>query len=69
MNWDQIEGNWKQFKGQAKQKWGKLTDNDIEQVEGKRTELLGLLQTRYGHAKEAAEHEIDQWIESLPTKP
>jgi len=66
MNWDQIEGNWKQFKGQAKEKWGKLTDDDIERVEGRRTELLGLLQTRYGHAKETAESEVENWIKDLP---
>ena len=65
MNWDEIEGNWKQIKGKVRSKWGKLTDDDVEVVSGKRTELLGLLQKRYGHAKEQAEHEIDQWIKQL----
>ena len=62
MNWDQIEGNWKQVKGKVKQNWGKLTDDEITQVDGKREELAGLLQNRYGYAKDRAEKEIDDWI-------
>jgi uncharacterized protein YjbJ (UPF0337 family) len=54
MNWDQIEGSWKQQKG-------KLTNDDVESVNGKRTTLSGLLQSRYGRAKEDAEREIDLW--------
>jgi uncharacterized protein YjbJ (UPF0337 family) len=65
MNWDQIEGNWKQLKGKVRSQWGKLTDDDVEIVNGKRSELLGLLQTRYGHAKEQAEREIDLWTKQL----
>jgi uncharacterized protein YjbJ (UPF0337 family) len=65
MNWDQIEGNWKQYKGKVMSKWGKLTDDDFESIKGKRTELLGLLQSRYGRAKQQAELEIDQWIKDL----
>jgi uncharacterized protein YjbJ (UPF0337 family) len=65
MNWDQIEGNWKQYKGKVMSKWGKLTDDDLESIKGKRTELLGLLQSRYGRAKEQAELEIDQWTKEL----
>ena len=68
MNWDMIQGNWKQFQGKAKQKWGKLTDDDLTHVEGKRTELLGLIQSRYGHAKEVADREIDNWMKDLPSK-
>ncbi len=52
MNWDQIEGNWKQFKGQVKEKWGKLTDQDLTVVKGQRDQLLGKIQERYGIAKE-----------------
>jgi len=55
MNWDRVEGNWKQFKGQAQQKWGKLTDDDLDVVKGKRTELSGRLQERYGYQKDQAE--------------
>jgi uncharacterized protein YjbJ (UPF0337 family) len=65
MNWDQVEGNWKQYKGQIMSKWGKLTDDDIESINGKRTELLGLIQTRYGRDKEQAEVEVDHWIKHI----
>lgn len=58
MNWDQVKGNWKQFKGQVKQQWGKLTDDDLERIEGERDELAGRIQARYGWAKEKAEEEI-----------
>lgn len=59
--WDQIKGNWMQFTGKVKQQWGKLTDDDIAVIEGKREELVGRLQERYGYAKEQAEREIDEW--------
>ena len=58
MNWDQIEGDWKQFKG-------KLTDDDIDVVGGKRTELRGILQTRYGHDEEQGEREINDWLKTI----
>jgi uncharacterized protein YjbJ (UPF0337 family) len=65
MNWDQIQGNWKQFKGKAQQQWGELTDDDLDVVEGKREELAGRLQERYGYARDQAEREIDSWLESV----
>ena len=65
MNWDQVEGTWKQQKGKVMSKWGKLTDDDVESINGKRAQLQGLLQSRYGRAKEQAEVEIDKWIEQL----
>jgi uncharacterized protein YjbJ (UPF0337 family) len=61
MNWDRIEGNWKQMKGQVRQQWGKLTDDDIDRLHGKREELEGLLQERYGLAKDEANRQIDDW--------
>jgi uncharacterized protein YjbJ (UPF0337 family) len=64
MNWDRIEGNWKQFKGKVQQQWGKLTDDDLEVVAGKRTELGGRIQERYGVGKDQAEREIDSWLSS-----
>ena len=64
MNWDRVEGNWKTFKGQVQQKWGKLTDDDLDVIEGKRTELSGRLQERYGYAKDEAEKNIDTWLKS-----
>ncbi|MBO6754811.1 MAG: CsbD family protein [Roseibium sp.] len=62
MNWDQIEGNWKEFKGKAQAQWGKLTDDEMDRVEGRRTELAGLLQQKYGKTREEAEREIDAWM-------
>ena len=64
MNWDQIQGNWKTFRGQVKQKWGKLTDDDLDIVDGKREELSGRLQSRYGYAKEHAEKDIEEFCRS-----
>jgi uncharacterized protein YjbJ (UPF0337 family) len=62
MNWDQIEGNWMKAKGKLRQQWGKLTDDDITLIDGKREELAGRLQERYGYQKEQAEKEIDSWM-------
>lgn len=64
MNWDQIEGNWKILKGKAKQKWGKLTDDDFDVIAGKKDELVGKLQERYGLARQEAEQEADRWKEA-----
>jgi uncharacterized protein YjbJ (UPF0337 family) len=61
MNWDQIKGNWRQFTGQVKEKWGELTDNDITEIEGKRDRLLGKIQERYGYERERAEREVDDF--------
>lgn len=65
MNWDQIAGNWKQFTGKAKEKWGKLTDDELIQVAGKRDQLSGIVQKRYGLAKEKAETELDEFAKTL----
>ena len=61
MNWDQIEGKWKEYKGVVKQQWGKLTDDDLDRIEGRREELAGLIQQRYGKTKEEAERALDDW--------
>jgi uncharacterized protein YjbJ (UPF0337 family) len=61
MNWDQISGQWKQVKGKAKEKWGKLTDDEIDVIEGKRDQLVGKIQERYGVAKDQAEKDVDNW--------
>ncbi|MDX9740202.1 MAG: CsbD family protein [Gammaproteobacteria bacterium] len=58
MNWDRIEGNWKQFKGRVKSKWGELTDDELDMIEGDRDVLLGKLQQRYGIARDEAEKEV-----------
>ncbi len=68
MNWDQLAGNWKQLTGSMKEKWGKLTDDDLTAIAGKRDQMAGLLQERYGYAKEEAEQEIDNFTTNLRTK-
>ena len=66
MNWDQIEGKWKQLKGSAKQSWGKLTDDDLEYINGSRDKLVGKLQERYGYNKEDAQNRANKWLENMP---
>jgi len=65
MNWDRIEGNWKQFSGKAQQQWGKLTNDDLDVVEGRRQELVGKIQERYGIAKDEAEKQVDTWLKDV----
>ena len=65
MNWDRIEGNWKQFKGNVQEQWGKLTNDDVDRLEGKREQLVGRVQERYGIAKDKAERQVDDWANSL----
>ena len=65
MDWNQIQGQGKQLKGKAKTKWGKLTDDEIDVVEGRRDELVGKIQQRYGIAKEQAEREVDDWMKEF----
>ena len=65
MNWEKIEGQWKQFAGAARERWGKLTDDDLKQIDGHREHLAGKIQERYGTAKETAEREIDQFCSDL----
>ncbi|HEY1601814.1 MAG TPA: CsbD family protein [Pirellulales bacterium] len=64
MNWDQVKGNWTQFRGKVKEKWGQLTDDDLDVINGKREQLAGKLQARYGYAKEHAEKEVDEFCRS-----
>ena len=65
MNWDQLEGKWKQYAGKVKEKWGKLTDDDLDVVGGRRDQLIGKIQERYGIAKEAAEVQLDEFVSGL----
>jgi uncharacterized protein YjbJ (UPF0337 family) len=62
MNWDQIEGKWKEYTGKAQQRWGELTNDDLAQVKGDRRELSGKIQNAYGVSKEEAERQIDDWM-------
>lgn len=64
MDWNRVEGNWKQLKGKAKQQWGRLTEDDLTQAAGLREELAGKIQERYGVAKDAAQKQVDEWVNS-----
>lgn len=61
MNWDRIEGQWKQFKGRAKERWGDLTDDELDRIEGKRDLLLGRIQEQYGISRDEAEAQVREW--------
>jgi uncharacterized protein YjbJ (UPF0337 family) len=65
VNWDEIEGKWTRFTGSARERWGKLTDNDWETINGKKDQLVGLIQERYGVAKADAEKQADKWSRAL----
>jgi uncharacterized protein YjbJ (UPF0337 family) len=65
MNWDRIKGNWKQAKGKVIEQWGKLTDDDFDVVAGRREQLAGKIQERYGCAKDEAERQVTEWERKL----
>ena len=65
MNWDRIEGNWKQVKGKVKERWGNLTDDDLDVIAGKRDQLSGKLQAAYGISRDEAERQIGEWGDSF----
>lgn len=67
MNEDRIQGNWKQFKGKVKEQWGKLTDDDLDVIAGKRDQLLGKIQERHGITKDEAGKQLSEWHERNPT--
>ncbi len=61
MNWDRVKGNWRQFQGDVKQQWGKLTDDDLTTIEGHRDQLVGRIQERYGIARDEADRQVRDW--------
>ncbi len=65
MNWQRIEGNWKQFAGQVKEQWGKLTDDDLTRINGKQEQLVGRIEERYGIGREGAEKQVNNWTSRL----
>lgn len=68
MNWEQIEGQWLQFRGTLKSRWGKLTDDDLAQVAGRKDQLIGKVQERYGIHKDQAEKQVDSWLSEEKTE-
>jgi uncharacterized protein YjbJ (UPF0337 family) len=65
MNWDRVQGDWKQFSGKVKEKWGQLTDDDLAQINGNRDQLEGKIQSRYGLAKDKVKGDVDSWVNGL----
>jgi len=65
MNWDRVQGDWKQFSGKVKAKWGQLTDDDLTQINGNREQLEGKIQSRYGYAKDKVKSDVDTWVNGL----
>ena len=65
MNWDQLQGKWKQFTGNVKERWGELTDDEVAEMNGERKQLEGKIQEKYGKSKEEAREEVNQWLDSL----
>jgi uncharacterized protein YjbJ (UPF0337 family) len=65
MNWNRIEGNWEQFKGQVQSQWGKLTGDDISRIKGDRRQLSGMIQERYGMAEDEADRQINDWLDKM----
>jgi uncharacterized protein YjbJ (UPF0337 family) len=66
MNWEQVAGKWKQYSGKVHEKWGKLTNDDLDVIQGKREQLVGKIQERYGIAKEEAQRQVDDFFKTLP---
>jgi uncharacterized protein YjbJ (UPF0337 family) len=64
MDWNRIEGNWKQFTGKIKAKWGKLTDDDLTTINGRREQLEGKIQERYGQSRDQIRKDVDDWLKS-----
>jgi len=65
VNWDRVEGNWKQFAGKVREKWGKLTEDDLQVINGHQDQLIGRLQERYGIAEEEAQKQVKHWVGGL----
>jgi len=63
MNWDRIEGSWMDFRGKVKERWGKLTNDDLDVIRGKRDQLMGRIQERYGRTRDEADREINDWLD------
>jgi uncharacterized protein YjbJ (UPF0337 family) len=65
MDWNRVEGNWKQFKGMIREKWGQLTDDELDQMEGNREQFEGKIQEKYGIGKDQARQNVDDWLRNL----
>jgi uncharacterized protein YjbJ (UPF0337 family) len=68
MNWDTIEGKWKDMKGRVRSQWAKLTDDDLKMLAGKKDQLVGKIQERYGVMRDEAERQVDDWLQKLDVR-
>jgi uncharacterized protein YjbJ (UPF0337 family) len=69
MNWQQLEGNWTQFKGAVRERWGDLTDDDLDVIAGRREQFVGRVQERYGIMRDEAERQVDDFVRDLDQNP
>jgi uncharacterized protein YjbJ (UPF0337 family) len=69
MNWDQVSGSWKEFRGKVKEEWGRLTDDDLDVIDGRQEQLVGLLQKHYGMAREDAAYAVLEWLDRAQRPP
>ena len=69
MNEDTLKGQWMQMKGKIREQWGKLTDDDVDQIQGRAEQLVGKLQARYGIAREEAQRQVDAWLANTRPAP
>jgi uncharacterized protein YjbJ (UPF0337 family) len=69
MNEDTLKGQWTQLKGKIREQWGKLTDDDVDQIQGRSEQLIGKLQNRYGIARDEAQRQFDAWMRTAGTEP
>lgn len=65
MNWETVQGNWKEFRGRVREQWGRLTNDEVDVIEGRRDKLVGKLQEHYGIAREEAERQVREWTDML----
>lgn len=68
MDWNTVKGNWKHFTGSVRERWGDLTDDEVQQIKGERDQLVGAVQKKYGESKDAAEKQVDEWMNSDSVK-
>ena len=69
MNEDTLKGQWTQLKGRIREQWGKLTDDDLDQIQGRSEQLIGRVQTRYGIARDEAQRQVDTWMRDTRVDP
>jgi uncharacterized protein YjbJ (UPF0337 family) len=67
--WNEVKGNWKQVRGDVQERWGKLTDDDLDQIQGQRDKLIGRIQERYGQTQQEVERQVDEWVKQRRSEP